>query len=472
MWQPQSFQPAQGSPQAWAPQSFQPSGNQPAGNTPAQGESTAPSNSDIGNNQQAATPMMKLNDYFIDQPNTTYGNILPFAKNDSTGETSMAWPEVVRSPMRGLAEMMAGTAGELPQGQNLSPDAIQALTMISPTSVANAGNMARVASETPAIGNKLIESVSNLPQNAMADTEDQSISQLMAANAAKNVQPQGSALMQGFGARDTEALQNASDENFRASSGIYGQMRQAGAVLNNSATDDLKSNIDDALSKNLFIPQLNPKTLGIVDHLKAAIDQDGTIPLDQLDQYRRLLSRVGASEDGVSAGMVKKAIDSTVNNLDGNDLQNGSTEAIDLLNKARASYAASSRFDDVAEVLQKANGDPNKIKQYMTKFMSDDDNTVGWTQAQKDAGNNAANTGIGENLLKALGKFGFDFSKSGTGNTVLPALAAMGKMGGAAIVPGGIPMVMAGTAARQAQKYLARGKAEQLLDALQNGVPK
>lgn len=456
-----------------------PSSNQPAGNGPAQGESASPSNFGVGNDQQD-NPLKSLNEYFTDKPNTYYGSVLPFSRNETTGETSLALPEMIRSPMRGITEMMARAGGQyapttdISQGgpmAPLSPDAIQALTMLSPTSVANASNMIRSVPQTQPIGNQLVNYASSkFPDNAMADSEEQSLNQVLASNGQQTAKPQGSALMQGFVARDGDALSSASDANFAASSGLYKQMRDAGAVLNQSAAGDLSSNIDDALKQNLFIPQLNPKTLGIVDHIKAAIDANGSMPLDQLDQYRRLLSRVGSSEDGVSAGSVKKAIDSTVNGLDQTDLQNGSPQAVDLLNQARASYAASSRFDDVAEVIQKANGDPNRLKAGLTKFAANDQNTIGWPQEAKDALQNAADTGIGENLLKALGKFGIDFSKSGTGNTVLPVLASMGKVGGASLVPGGMPMVAAATVARQAQKYLARGKAEQLLNTLQNGV--
>lgn len=268
----------------------------------------------------------------------------------------------------------------------------------------------------------------------------------------------------GLTARSPEALQETANTMKSASGNLYNQMRKEGAVFNQQKTGSIVSNIDKAITSQQFIPQLNPKTLAIVDHLKEA-SATGTLGLNELDQYRRLLTRVGSSEDGVSAGAARRAIDDAVNSAAPADLVNGDTKAIQLLNKGRADYARSSRFEDVSDILVKANGDANKIKSGLTRFVSNDDNLRGFSMAEKAALKKAANTGIGENILKAFGKFGFDFSKSGTGNTVLPALLAGGGMAG---VPGGVPLAVGGTIARQAQKYIARGKAENALRAIEN----
>lgn len=38
----------------------------------------------------------------FDQPGTTYGTVLPFAKNEQTGDISLAVPEAIRAPVRGI----------------------------------------------------------------------------------------------------------------------------------------------------------------------------------------------------------------------------------------------------------------------------------------------------------------------------------------------------------------------------------
>lgn len=266
-------------------------------------------------------------------------------------------------------------------------------------------------------------------------------------------------IVTGFGARSPEELQQATATMKSASSDLYNQMRDVGAVLNAPKVNTLLSEVDQAVASHQFIPELNPKTNAIVNHLKDAAGQ-GSLGLNELDQYRRLLTRVGSSEDGVSAGAVKRAIDNSVNNITPNDLQNGGMEAVGLLNKGRADFAKSSRFEDVTSILTKADGDPNRIKAGFQRFVADPDNLRGFNVGEISALKEAARTGVGENILKAFGKFGFDFSKSGTGNTVLPALSAITGMAGNPI---GIPLALGGTMARQAQKYLARGKAENAL---------
>jgi hypothetical protein len=37
-----------------------------------------------------------------DEPGYTYGSVLPLRRNEKTGEVSMAFPEMIRSPVRGV----------------------------------------------------------------------------------------------------------------------------------------------------------------------------------------------------------------------------------------------------------------------------------------------------------------------------------------------------------------------------------
>lgn len=264
----------------------------------------------------------------------------------------------------------------------------------------------------------------------------------------------------GLLAKSPEAVQDAASSMKGAASGLYDQMRSVGATLNQSAANNLSNNLDAALSSKQFIPQLNPKTMAVVQHIKDAAAQ-GDIGIGDLDQYRRLLGRIAPTEDGVSAGVVRKAIDDTVNGLQGGDLSNGSTQAISLLNQGRKQYQQASKFEDVADILTKADGDPNKIKSGLTRFLNNPDNTTGWNADELSALKDAASGSGTEKLLKMGGKFGFDLGNSLTmGNGIGPVIAGLAE---GPIAP------VAGTAARYGQKLAARGKAQQLLDVLQNG---
>src|SRR6266849_5069567 len=64
-----------------------------------------------------------------DKPGTTYGNILPFSKDEKTGEVSFAAPEMIRSPARGMISMGARATGAVDQfSRNTSEDEINALS--------------------------------------------------------------------------------------------------------------------------------------------------------------------------------------------------------------------------------------------------------------------------------------------------------------------------------------------------------
>lgn len=280
-------------------------------------------------------------------------------------------------------------------------------------------------------------------------------------------------IAQGIKAQDAEELSNTIDQAHAAASPYYQQMRKMGDTLTPNATGKVLGSIKNALSdpENEYIPELSSKTTTIIKALQNKAD-NGSIGVSTLDQYMRKLQRVvGDPEDSFSAGVAKKAIWKTLNDLSGEDLASGSTDAVQLLNKARETSAKAFRYESVANVLQKANGDPNRIKAGLSRFVANDDNLNGFNQTEKDALREAANTNLPENIFKALGKFGFDFSKSGTGNTVLPILSGAAKAGGAALIPHGAPIVAGGTVARQAFKYGARGKAENALQTILNRGP-
>lgn len=267
-------------------------------------------------------------------------------------------------------------------------------------------------------------------------------------------------LARGVVARSPEQLEVASEGMKKAAGGIYNQMRAEGAVLNPSTANGLLMTIDGAVSKNKFIPNLNPKTVSIIDDLAETVRKNnGEIGLDELDQYRRLLTRVGGSEDGVSAMAAKKAIDDIVGNLGSQNLVKGNVKAVNLLQKGRAEYAKASRFDEVASIIIKADGDPNKIKAGLTRFVTNKDNLKGFNVAEIAALKDAARNNISEKLLKMFGKFGIDLGTNLTaGNTIGPLV------GGYMASPA---LPLAGTVARQGQKYMARGKAEKALKAIE-----
>lgn len=262
--------------------------------------------------------------------------------------------------------------------------------------------------------------------------------------------------LRGTVARGADELGDIASGMKYAAGSVREKMRKVGAVIAPQKTQQLSKNLDDALSGIDLIPELTPKTSAIVARIKEAAN-DG-IELNKLDQYRRLL-RAAGNEDTVAASAVRKAIDDTVNNLDAKDFAQGGKQAVTLLNQFRKEYTQAAKFDDIADILIKADGDPNKIKSGLTRFMNNKDNWKGFSPAEVDALRSAARGSTFEKLYKMGGKFGFDLGNSlNFGNTALPVVGGYVN-----------PLIPAsGTASRQMQKYLARGKAENLLRTIEN----
>ncbi len=412
-------------------------------------------------NQKDITPL-QVPEMFQDKPGMYYGT-WPVARNEETGETSLAWPEPIRSAARGLVGLMNRSAGFYPvEDENerggplapLSTDELGALAMMSPTSAASAArNVPEVAADTLSAAGK---------------------------QAGKTLAPVGEGaktVWAGLRAPDAAMLKEMAADDRSAAGALFNQMRDNGAVFGPMRSAAIKDAVNNAVNNPKFIPEMNPKTLGIVKKLNEVVDQNGSIDLDTLHQYRTLLSRIGATEDGVSAGAVRRAInDQVYGPISQADLVNGTPEALNLLQKGTAAYARASRAEDIAEVLMRANGNPNRIKALMSNYMNSKDfQRAGYNQAEKSMIKRAADTGVAENIFKAFGKAGFGFDKSGTGNTVLPAMLS-GAAGGVGALFGGTsgaaaagaPLAVVGTGARALQTYLARGKAQQAYDFIAN----
>ena len=284
--------------------------------------------------------------------------------------------------------------------------------------------------------------------------------------ASKYVIGGGKNLVQGIRARSPEVLQDTTKVLDKTAVGYRNQMRELGAAIKPEATNKLLKNINYNLAGVKLIPELSLKTIAIVKHIKAATKNG--ISVDDLDQYRRLL-RATRDEDEVASGAVRKAIDDTLNALGEKDFTQNGKQAVSLLNKFRKDYTQASKFEDITDILVKADGDPNKIKSGLTRYLNNGDNTQGWSKEEILLLKTAARSNVPEKMLKMFGKLGIDLGTSTTpGNTVAPLVGTIAgaSVGGAGVAA--IPPVL-GTIAKQGQKYLARGKAENLLNTIQRG---
>lgn len=275
----------------------------------------------------------------------------------------------------------------------------------------------------------------------------------------------------GFRARDIESLDQASRSLSEAAQNSYKKMRDVGAILKPQTAANVFRSMDNALSQNKLNPRMHGKMIGLMQDMKDEILQ-GDITLEGFDQWRRLFKDVAGNfndkDNARLAQTVIKAMDNSISGLSDKDLAGGGRAAIDALQDARKLYTQKMKFEAISDIVRKSDGDANYLKRELKKFVNNPKKIRGFSPSEIEALNKAASLSAGEGVMKMLGKFGIDLGASRIGNTALPALSA-----GAAYMSGGgagslaIPAI--GTMARQNQKYLARGKAEDVLRAIQAG---
>lgn len=298
----------------------------------------------------------------------------------------------------------------------------------------------------------------------------------LAAKGAKNI-------AKGITARAPEMLDDALMSMKDFSRGLYKQSEAAGAILTPQAAQQISQSVSNIVKNaNTGASQtLYSKTLGAIQGLNDDLAR-GNTGLEVLDAHRQILGNLAKditnpnrAQEAEAAGRAIDAIDNIIENLTPNDIQNQSRDAIESLLQARQVWSQSKKFEKISDIVKNSGGDANKLKRDLERFASNAKNTLGWNKEELDALKFAGQQTTGEGLLKMLGKFGFDIgSGRAVGNTGLPVIGgAIG--GGAGLMTGGLSgaaipaatVMGVGTAARQGQKYLARGKAELLLEALE-----
>lgn len=277
----------------------------------------------------------------------------------------------------------------------------------------------------------------------------------------------------GIAARLPEELDDAAMAIRDQATRQYAKMRDAGAVFSPQATQKIQDEISQTLAKDGSLnPRLHDKVLAVYDDINNSLSK-GAVGLEELDQWRQVLGDIaGNFSDRVNARkatLMIKSIDDVVEKVQPNDLLTGGVEAVDALRAGREAWARQSKFSAVAEIVKNAGNDAYKLKRDLEKMLLNPKKHRGFSKVEMEALKTAARQTTGEGILKALGKFGFDIGSSrGIGNTALPTIGgiAAGLSGGTGA---GVLVPIAGTAARQGQKLLAFGKAEELLKVIEQG---
>jgi lysozyme len=274
----------------------------------------------------------------------------------------------------------------------------------------------------------------------------------------------------GAAARGAGQLDEALGAIRETANAAYAQMRQSGATLKPLAGAQVIDDLTQALkASGPLNKKIHGQTLSVVKDLKA-LAKKGQLGLEEIDQYRQLFGDLAGDfnnkANARTAGILRDAIDDSLDGLSDGAFSAGSKDALGALKEGRAAFARSRKFETVADIVKKSDGDANYVKRELTKLLNNPKKVRGFNTDERKALAEAAKLGGGEALLKIAGKFGFDTARLGAGAGAIMGSAggaALGGASGAAIVPA------IGTGARYGQKLLARGKAENLLRVIEQG---
>jgi len=288
-------------------------------------------------------------------------------------------------------------------------------------------------------------------------------------------------IYKGYKAIPLDDLPVIADDIAAGSSALYNQAEEAGAVFKPDAVGALLGQIDNAVKEGGTLFKTNhPKTFSLLKEIRqdvvANTKAGKPISLPQLDQYRRALSTAAnesltplgkMTDDGRRlAGAVKTIDNFLTQNPPEKILASGNPDAINLYKTAQKEWQRYSQFSDIANLVKKADGDPNRLKTLVGNFVNDARKVKGYKPEVINSLKKASQNSNPEALSKALGKFGFDLgSGRNIGNTIVPGASIL--YGGAK----GSATAAAGTVARQVQKLAAQGKIQETLDIIQGLKP-
>lgn len=284
-------------------------------------------------------------------------------------------------------------------------------------------------------------------------------------NASEGIKVMG----EGITARGGDELDQTAQKIKDLSSSLYKKSEDAGAVLTPDASNKILSSLNNVVPEGhtAASQSLYGKTLSAINGLKSDVE-NGDVSLQTLDRHRQVLGNLAKditnpnrAQEAQAAGKAIDAIDDQVKNLKPQDLQNQSTEAVDALTQARAQWSKAKKFEMVSDVIQQAGGDQAKLKSGFSRLLNNDKKMLGLNDAEKEAIRVAATNNMSEKIMKGLGRFGVN-----PGNVYLPMVAeGLSAMSGHGVAGAGA--IAGGTIARQANNLLARGKAEQVLKAIE-----
>lgn len=226
-------------------------------------------------------------------------------------------------------------------------------------------------------------------------------------------------------APSTGALKTASSE-------IYDALEKSGVKIKQNAVGSLSSDISSMLKSEGYNAKLHPRIGAVLDEFDAA-SKGGDITVSNMETLRRVAQNAAKSLDASESrlgGMMLEKIDEFFEGIPAGAFTN-SESAGQALKQARSLWSSARKSEMIQEAIEKAgmqaSGLENGIRVQFRQILSNKKKMRGVTEEEKKAMLRVVNgTGFG-NVLRQLGKFGFNEGQAGR-----MLLSTIGMGGGAA----------------------------------------
>lgn len=249
-------------------------------------------------------------------------------------------------------------------------------------------------------------------------------------------------------------------ESLKSQAGaIYQQLDDLGVTIPQPRVQALSQRILNTIKGEGFNQRIHPKVAGVLDEVEAVAGQPMTT--SQVDTLRKVAQGAARSlepDEARLGSMIIGQIDDFLEELPEQAVSGGNANVGGLFRQARGMWSQARKSEMLQQAFEKArnqaSGFENGIRVQFRSLLNNPRKMRGFSEAEKDAIKQVVRGGSAENIMKAMGKFGF--SEGQATNMLLGSLgiaggAAVGGPGGAAAVP-----IVGQTARMAAQKLTAR----------------
>ncbi len=402
----------------------------------------------------ASDPTAGIRDALAPAPNTTYGDIVPLAKDNTTGEIRLALPNMIRSPLIGLTQEGGqaiinpdtGTLGITPEAQAVAGFAASPLRG-GPTPAIPARLAAREAPLSPAFQEnaftpmataRVAETPPGAPvtvpgpttPNAFAPAASTEAAPVSATGIPRTAPPPTppAASTEGAPASATSAAPTTSDAARSVATDYYrtfDKAAQDGGSMAPAATNKFIASVEAAAPT----PGIGQAVAGknvitdLVERLQPYKDKPMT--LQDVQDIDRQMGSLITENFRTNPDMARQLQDlqhgfrdQTSNPAPGDVV--GGQAGLDALAPARKAYQQSMKMETLERIQQRANDTDNpttSVRTQVRTLLNNDRMSRGWTDEEKAALRSAADRGAIDAALHMVGSRLVPYVAAGVGSS-------------------------------------------------------